>query len=96
MGNNRDGGVEETGWRGLDMVSQANRQQTSVRRSVMNSAVEPDTTTWALATTFSWVQLRRLLALREEYRQDRDLFCARERAHLRFLRWLYLTGRLAP
>ncbi len=28
-------------------------------------------------------------------RED-DPFSARERAHLRFLRWLYCTGRLAP
>ena len=35
-------------------------------------------------------------ALRERYQQDRDLFSARERARLRFVRWLYRTGRLTP
>jgi hypothetical protein len=45
-------------------------------------------------TTFTPEQQRGLEALREQYRQDRDFFTARERAHLRFLRWLYHSGRL--
>jgi hypothetical protein len=34
-------------------------------------------------------------ALRNRYQEDQDLFTARELAHLRFLRWLVRTGRLA-
>jgi len=37
---------------------------------------------------------RALSALRSQYGQDRDQFSQRERAHLRFVRWLYQTGRL--
>jgi hypothetical protein len=33
--------------------------------------------------------------LHNRYREDQDLFSARELAHLRFLRWLVRTGRLA-
>jgi hypothetical protein len=33
--------------------------------------------------------------LRNRYREDQDLFSARELAHLCFLRWLVRTGRLA-
>jgi hypothetical protein len=47
-------------------------------------------------TTFTHDQRRAVLALRWQYRQDRDFFTARERAHLRFLRWLYHSGRLTP
>ena len=47
-------------------------------------------------TTFTAEQQRVLEALRQQYRQDRDFFTARERAHLRFLRWLYHSGRLTP
>jgi hypothetical protein len=34
-------------------------------------------------------------ALRIRYREHRDHFTSRELAHLRFLRWLVRTGRLA-
>lgn len=37
-----------------------------------------------------------LHALRARYLESRDLFNPRETAHLRFLRWLVQTGRLAP
>ena len=33
-----------------------------------------------------------LVALRLQYREDHDLFSARERARLRFIRWLRETG----
>ena len=52
--------------------------------------------TLALPAIFTWAQWRDLLAIREQYRQGRDLFSERERAHLRFLHWLYQTGRLEP
>ncbi len=39
---------------------------------------------------------RKLRLLRARYRRDRDLFTAHERARLRFVRWLYRTGRLLP
>ena len=51
-----------------------------------------DTATMA----FTRAQSRTLRALRSRYQQDRDLFSAQEVAHLRFIRWLYLTGSLAP
>jgi hypothetical protein len=37
-----------------------------------------------------------LHTLRERYQHDHDFFSARELARLRFLRWLYETGRVAP
>jgi len=36
-----------------------------------------------------------LFRLRDRYRQDHDLFGSQELARLRFVRWLYQTGRLA-
>ena len=44
--------------------------------------------------TFSRRELRALRTLRAHYRQDRDLFRSDELARLRFVRWLYHTGRL--
>ena len=35
-----------------------------------------------------------LRILRARYQQDHDLFSQQELARLRFLRWLYQTGRL--
>jgi hypothetical protein len=49
-----------------------------------------------LATTFSPAQWRALKGIRTRYRQDRDLFSEAERARLRFVRWLYESGRLVP
>jgi hypothetical protein len=46
--------------------------------------------------TFSPVESSALRALRAEYQLHRDLFSAREMAHLRFQRWLYHTGRVGP
>ena len=46
--------------------------------------------------SFTRAQSRTLRTLRSRYQQDHDLFSAQELAHLRFVRWLYLTGRLAP
>jgi hypothetical protein len=45
---------------------------------------------------FTTGERRALRALRERYRQERDLFSHHEMARLRFLRWLYQRGRLAP
>jgi hypothetical protein len=54
------------------------------------------TSTAARAATFTRPQWCALRALRKRYQQDRDIFYARERARLRFVRWLYRTGRLVP
>lgn len=45
---------------------------------------------------FTADQWQALAVLRQQYRQHRDCFSSREVAHLRFLRWLYQTGRLVP
>lgn len=50
----------------------------------------------ARMTTFSRGERRTLRALRDRYQQDHDLFSAQELAYLRFVRWLYHTGRLVP
>ena len=50
----------------------------------------------ASVATFTRAQARLLRTLRSRYQQDHDLFTAQELAHLRFIRWLYLSGRLAP
>jgi hypothetical protein len=47
------------------------------------------------APIFTTQERRGLRLLRARYRQDHDLFTQRERAHLRFVHWLYQTGRLA-
>lgn len=47
-------------------------------------------------TTFSRRERRALRALRARFRQDRDVFGAHEVARLRFVRWLYRSGRLVP
>ena len=54
------------------------------------------TSTAARAATFTRPQWCALRALRARYQQDRDHFNARERARVRFVRWLYRTGRLVP
>jgi hypothetical protein len=54
------------------------------------------TSTAARAATFTRPQWWVLRALRKRYQQDRDLFTAREQARLRFVHWLYRTGRLVP
>lgn len=46
--------------------------------------------------SFTGEEWRTLRGLRRRYQQDHDLFSATERAHLRFLRWLYQSGRLEP
>ena len=45
---------------------------------------------------FSRAEWDSLCVLRTRYQQDRDLLSERERARVRFLRWLYQTGRLEP
>lgn len=50
----------------------------------------------ATAPAFTSAERRLLRALRTRYRQDHDLFSESERARLRFLRWLYQSGRLVP
>ena len=54
------------------------------------------TSTTAHVATFTRLAGCALRALRERYEKGRDLFSARERARLRFVRWLYRTGRLMP
>ena len=44
--------------------------------------------------TFGPEEWRVLCLLRERYGQARDLFSTREMARLRFVRWLYHSGRL--
>jgi hypothetical protein len=44
--------------------------------------------------TFTQHEQRALLSLRARYDHDCDCFSQRERARLRFIRWLYKTGRL--
>ena len=46
--------------------------------------------------TFSRSELQSLNALRERYRQDRDMFTPPELARLHFMRWLARTGQLTP
>ncbi len=48
------------------------------------------------ASPFTQTLRQALQALQRQYRLDRDLFTSRELAQLRFLRWLYTTGRLVP
>jgi hypothetical protein len=45
---------------------------------------------------FTTEQRRSLATLRDRYLENRGIFGHRELAHLRFLRWLTLTGRLTP
>lgn len=51
-------------------------------------------TTNASMSMFTLVEQQVLLALRDRYGQDRDMFNDSERTRLRFIRWLYRTGRL--
>ena len=46
------------------------------------------------SSEFSRDEWQRLQRLHLRYQQDHDLLSAREVAHLRFLRWLAVTGRL--
>jgi hypothetical protein len=62
----------------------------------MNQQTTTQTAGHAPAPTFSPAESSALRALRAEYQQHRDLFSAREMAHLRFQHWLYRTGRVRP
>lgn len=44
---------------------------------------------------FSQGQWKAFLALRRGYQEYQDFFSVRELAHLRFVRWLSQTGRVA-
>ena len=48
----------------------------------------------ALTTTYTAAEWRTLLRLRIRYEQGCDRFSDHEQSHLRFMRWLYRTGRL--
>jgi hypothetical protein len=48
------------------------------------------------AILFTPAQWQALDTVRQRYGQDHDLFSERERARLRFLRWLSQAGRLVP
>jgi hypothetical protein len=50
----------------------------------------------AVATPWSVEERRALLALQMRYQQGGDLLTTVELARLRFVRWLYRTGRLVP
>ena len=47
------------------------------------------------APAFTRTERATLRTLRARYRAGRDLFDSKELARLRFVRWLYQTGRLA-
>ena len=53
------------------------------------------TTTTTEVTTFTQIEKRALRSMRSRYQKDPDLFSSRERDQLRFMRWLYQTGRLS-
>jgi hypothetical protein len=55
-----------------------------------------NTPTTSRATLFTPTEWQALDTLRQRYRQDHDLFNDRERARLRFLRWLYQAGHRVP
>lgn len=44
--------------------------------------------------TFHEVEMEALQRLRTRYQTDADLFSPEEKAKLRFVRWLYTSGRL--
>jgi N-acyl-L-homoserine lactone synthetase len=50
----------------------------------------------ALATKFTVAERKDLVHLRTRYRQGRDFLSGQEYAHMRFVRWLYQTGRIDP
>jgi hypothetical protein len=54
------------------------------------------TSTTSRPATFTRREWRALCALHAHYQQGRDLLTTRELARLRFIRWLYDTGRLVP
>ena len=47
-----------------------------------------------IVTMFTPAERTALRALRRRYSRQRDLLSQREQARLRFIRWLYQTGRL--
>jgi hypothetical protein len=50
--------------------------------------------TSVVSTPFTSVEAQALRALRDRFQRSRDQFAGRELARLRFLRWLYETGRV--
>jgi hypothetical protein len=46
------------------------------------------------AALFTQQEKQALRLLQARYRHDQDLFTERERAQLRFMRWLHRSGRL--
>lgn len=63
---------------------------------MMGSSMSQQAATPALPARFTSVEAQALRALRDRYQQGRDLFTDRELARLRFLRWLYETGKIEP
>ncbi len=57
--------------------------------------VEPPMTAPSASYNFSVPEWAALFALRIRYQQYHEIFSARELAHLRFIRWLHQTARLA-
>jgi hypothetical protein len=62
----------------------------------MSTQMSTQTGLTTAPTPWSVDEWRTLIALRTRYQQTRDLFGATELARLRFVRWLYCTGRLVP
>jgi hypothetical protein len=56
---------------------------------------EPPALAPATAYNFTVPEWAALFALRMRYQQYHEILSARELAHLRFIRWLYRSGRLA-
>lgn len=55
---------------------------------------ETDQPTTYVPTQFSDEETRALERVRVRFHEDHDVLSSRERAHLRFLRWLVLSERL--
>jgi hypothetical protein len=68
------------------------------RGSVMDnrSSVAPRPNRLRLTASFTPAERQRLLQLQEQYQRGGDFLNSREYASLRFMRWLYQTGRLQP
>jgi hypothetical protein len=62
----------------------------------MSEQAADQTASIVSTAAFSASEWSALRALAARYRENRDLFSARELDLLRFLRWLYHTGRVVP
>ena len=62
----------------------------------MNKQTDTQSDTMMFPACFSQQECYSLWLLRTHYAVCRDLLAERELRHLRFVRWLYRTGRLTP